>query len=321
MIKKSLFLFGLCGFLVPLFTSAHVKWFAETSETIRPYRLTDWPVLLWLFVAIVLVGFGFYLEKKLPVARVLQDRIRPIASTVLSLANIGFGFSFIIFSINGFVFAPNLVPGVELSYLLLGLQLVAGVMILIGWYERIGAALIVILFCLGIKEFGLVEMIDTLEMLGFAIYVLLIGRPKWHLAESKWAHSLFHRFHVYGVPILRVGTGLNLLVLGFTEKILAPGLTHNFLGEHHWNFMSSLGMTWFSDYWFAFSAGVTESLIGIFLILGLITRTTTIILAVFLSATLVLLGPIELIGHLPHFSIAIVLLLFGSGARLKATRY
>jgi uncharacterized membrane protein YphA (DoxX/SURF4 family) len=98
---------------------------------------------------------------------------------------------------------------------------------------------------------------------------------------------------------------------------MSPSLTENFLSLYHWNFMNNIGFTWFTDYWFAFSAGVAEALFGLFLMLGLVTRTTTITLAVFLLSTLVMLGPVELMGHLPHFSIAIVLLLLGAGSRLK----
>ena len=88
-----------------------------------------------------------------------------------------------------------------------------------------------------------------------------------------------------------------------------------FLEKYDWNFMHHFfGLTWFSDYWFAYSAGVVESLFGIFLILGLVTRLTIVALAVFLVTTLILLGPVELIGHLPHFSIAAVLLVFGAGS-------
>ena len=125
-----------------------------------------------------------------------------------------------------------------------------------------------------------------------------------------------HHFHQYGVSLLRIGVGLNLIILGFSEKILKPSLTQNFLEQFVWNFMYHLGYTWFTDYWFAYAAGVSEILFGVFLLLGLVTRTTILALSVFLISTLILLGPVELMGHLPHFSIALVLLVFGAGSRM-----
>lgn len=315
--KKTIFLGTLISLFSPILSSAHVKWFAVATEPVRPYQFTDWPVLAWLVVGLAVITLGFYLQKRIPVLSELERRISSLASTVLSLANIGFGLAFLLFTMNGFIFAPNLVPHDTFAFFLLGIQAVAGVMILVGWYERIGAVLIVALFTLCMKEFGVFEMLDTLEMVGFALYVLFVGRPRWHLSEWGWLRDLTHRLRVYSVPVLRVSTGLNLLVLAFTEKILAPELSQNFLSTHDWNFMQHLGFTWYSNYWFAFSAGAAEALIGIFLIMGLLTRLTTLALVGFLATTLVLLGPIELVGHLPHFSITIVLLVFGAGARLK----
>ena len=81
--------------------------------------------------------------------------------------------------------------------------------------------------------------------------------------------------------------------------------------------MQALGFEHFTNYYFGLYAGVVEVLFGVFFVLGLVTRTTTVALAVFLVTTLYLLGPIELVGHLPHFSIAVVLFVLGSGTRLS----
>jgi uncharacterized membrane protein YphA (DoxX/SURF4 family) len=304
-------------FLLPIPALAHVKWFAEATEPARPYSFTDIPVLAWILVTLALVYIGTVLEKKIKVPNWFTAHIPKVASTVLSLASVGFGLAFLIFSYYGFIFAPNLLAEGTFGTFLLAFQAVAGFMILFGIYERIGGILLIGLFALGIKQFGAYEMVDTLEMLGMAFYVIIVGRPKWCVVEAQWIETLVHKFKAYGVPILRVGTGLNLIALGFTEKILTPELTQNFLANHDWNFMYNAGLTFYSNYWFAFSAGAAEAIIGLFFVLGLITRITTLVLAGFLVTTLVLLGPVELIGHLPHFSIAIVLLVMGAGARLK----
>jgi uncharacterized membrane protein YphA (DoxX/SURF4 family) len=298
--------------ITPLAAWAHVKWFAEEVVYVRPYHITDVPVIMGGIAVVLMVCIGIYLEKKLPVPKKFHNIIALLAPRVLSVASIGFGLAFIIFSINGFIFAPNLPAHGGVGTLMLIIQGIAGVMILFGWYERFGGILLLVLFGLGIHQHGLLEMLDTLEMIGFALYAMIIGRPLWKIAETDMFELVTHHIHTYGYPLLRIGVGFNLIVLGFTEKILTPSLTQNFLTTHSWNFMSRFGMT---DYWFSFAAGLSEILFGLFFVLGLVTRITTLALAVFLLTTLYLLGPMELIGHLPHFSIAVVLLVLGSGSR------
>ncbi len=310
-----MFLFSFL-LLSPFVTFAHVKWFATPEKDIPFYKITDPNVILAIVLGLIIIGLGIYLENKLKVPNRLNASIQKWAPKVLSIASIGFGLAFIIFSLQGFIFAPNLPAVGAMGASMLALQFLAGIMILLGLYERVGGLLIILLFILGINEYGMYEMLDTLEMIGFAIYVIIIGRPKWKIRDTNLIEPVTHPMHSYGLPILRAGTGLNLIILGFTEKILTPSLTDNFLSTHNWNFMQSLGFEGFTNYWFAFSAGSVEILFGIFFLLGLVTRTTTICLAIFLATTLVLLGPVELVGHLPHFSIAIVLLVLGAGSKL-----
>lgn len=317
MIKK--IIPGALFLLLPLLASAHVKWFAESTGAARAYELTDFPVLLAIAIIIATVGLGIYLEKKLDTPRWFKIFKENWAPHILSIASIGFGLSFLIFAYNGFIFAPNLLAANAASghgTLLLIIEAIAGAMIFFGLYERLGGLLLIVLFGLTAKEFGFMDMMDAFEMLGFAFYAMIVGRPKWKIIDTELLHALLHRVRSYGLPLLRVGTGLNLIILGFSEKILAPELTQNFLAHYDWNFMQALGFTHFTNYWFAFAAGASEILLGIFLLFGLITRTTTLALGVFLATSMLLLGPTELMGHLPHFSIAIVFLILGAGSRL-----
>lgn len=313
---KSIKYLFLLGAIVPSLAFAHVKWFAREEVVAPAYKLTDPYVIIAIIAAVAIIGLGIFLEKKLSVPHKLDRVIQKWAPGVLSIASIGFGLAFIIFALKGFIFAPNLPAAGNIGTLMLVIEFVAGLLILLGFYERIGGLLVLVLFMLGVNQYGGIEMLDTLEMVGFALYVIIIGRPKWKMRDWNFMHSLSHRLHKYGLPILRVGTGLNLIVLGFTEKILSPSLTNNFLSNYNWNFMQGLGFEGFTNYYFGFYAGVVEVLFGVFFLLGLVTRTTTIALAVFLVTTLYLLGPIELIGHLPHFSIAIALFILGSGTKL-----
>lgn len=304
-------------FLSPLVVSAHVKWFAQSGMEVRPYSLSDSWVISWIVIVLLVVIVGYILEKRLPVPEKVYDFGSKYGDVVHSICTIGIGLSLILFSLNSYVFAPNMVSGGDYVGALLFLQGLSGVMIFLGFYERVGAVILAFCYVLAVGTYGFVEMLDALDILGIAVYILIIGRPKWKLISHDLLESFGRKYHSFGVPSLRAFTGLNLVILGFSEKILNPSLTQSFLEHYHWNFMQALGFEWFSNYWFAFSAGVMESLIGLFFILGFVTRLTTLALAGFLVTTLILLGPVELIGHLPHFSIAIVFLVLGSGNRLK----
>ena len=120
--------------------------------------------------------------------------------------------------------------------------------------------------------------------------------------------------------ILRVGLGLTLATLALHNKLLNPDLALTFFDEHPMNFMPLLGFPQFTNLHFAFAVGVAELAMGMLLIWGIATRFVTGILATFLISTLVMFGPSELIGHLPLFGIAAVLIIRGGGStRLALT--
>ena len=121
---------------------------------------------------------------------------------------------------------------------------------------------------------------------------------------------------MYALPVLRLGTGATLLVLGFTEKILHPEFGINFLRQYDWNFMQLLGFN-YSDYLFTLSAGSVEALFGLIFILGIVTRLNALVVATFFTIPLFFLGPIELAGHVPHFAAVVLLLIFGAGEHWK----
>ena len=315
--KKVLSIPLALSFLLPAISEAHVKWFAYPAKTVRSYSFLDSWVIVWIIISLLLIAIGVYLERKIKVPDLVSKYSQSFTDIAHSVCSIGIGLSLILFSINGYVFAPNIPVFGYLGLSLLMVQAVSGILVLFGFYERVGAALLLLLFFSGIVQNGVLSTLEALDVLGIALYIFIIGRPKWSLIKSNIFESFANSKRSYGVPLLRFFTGLNLVILGFSEKILNPSLTQSFLEHYHWNFMQNIGFFWFSDYWFAFSAGVAEGLIGVFLVLGILTRVTTLALAGFLVTTLVLLGPVELIGHLPHFSMAIVFLVIGSGERLK----
>lgn len=316
--KLKQIIFWLAGLItfIPTAVSAHVKWFENSSVPAPSYSLGQAPVIAGILAVLFVVFVGMLLEKYLKVSKKFQKFANKQAPKILSIATIGFGLALSIFSLNAFVFAPNLPVTGTAGLAMMIVQLMVGLMFLFGFYVRAAGILLMALYIFAISQFGGAEMLDAFEILGIGMFALIVGRPVWQIADTKVFHYITEHFKEYGIPILRVATGLNLMVLGFSEKLLNPGLATNFLSNYNWNFMEQIGMTWFTNYWFVYAAGMSEILFGLMFVLGLVTRVTTIALAVFLLSTLTLLGPVELMGHLPHFAIAFVLLMLGSGSRL-----
>ncbi len=316
--KKSFLVFSFLFFFfafVPS-VSAHVKWFVNaTSTKAQGYSLSEWPVLVFLAVVITILIVSFILDRFLKIPEKYRLYLARLESQATTLFNIIIGASLILFSLNDYLFAPNLQTSTSFDSILLCLQVLCGIALIFGLFSRIAAATLLILyFAVGV-HFGLANMLDTLDVVGIALFLLVAGRPNWKLFDIK--PRILEALQPYAVPILRVFTGLNLLILGFSEKILNPNLGQAFLDNHPWNFMKILGFEWFSDRTFILFAGGFEAIFGLLLLFGLITRLTALALAGFFVTTMILLGPIELIGHLPHFAIVFVLLVFGSGDKLR----
>ncbi|MEK7130494.1 MAG: hypothetical protein AAB793_02460 [Patescibacteria group bacterium] len=305
-------------FLYPLAGLAHVKWFVpENSSPVRNYSLSDAPVIIWILVSILIIFIGIILEKIWRLPKGLENFLKFLERPVLSLFGILIGLAFVAFSLSGFIFAPVLKTEGMFGSFLLVIQAVIGISFIIGAFEKIAALIILGSYFAAIPLFGFLNMLEALEIIGIALAILIAGRPRWRIINFKNLEKLGGRFYSYAAPILRVFTGLNLIILGFTEKILRPDLGLAFLQTHPWNFMQMLGFHQFSDYWFVLSAGAVEVIFGLIFVLGIVTRLNALVLAGFFIATLILLGPMELLGHAPHFAIVFVLLVFGSGEKLK----
>lgn len=336
---------------VPILASAHVKWFVDYQHSIptRPYLFSDLPVIFWIAISLLILFAGIWLEKKLPVPERILGFFHRSEDTIISLFTAFIGFGFIIFSIQGYIFAPVLIPQSSVGLLLLITQAIIGVGMLLGIGVRFFAGMLLILYGASVFSFGIGEMIDVLEVIGIACMLLIfgsegdmnpavrrdsyqpseqktkgfipfiLGRPRWSLLDIPVSFDFLSRWKPYAIPLLRVFTGLNLIALGLNEKILHPSWGLAFLQIHPWNFMQMMGFHAYSDYWFVLSAGVVEVLFGLVYVFGIVTRVNTIVLGCFFVTTLMLLGPLELFGHILHFGIVAVLLIWGSGEKLKVS--
>jgi uncharacterized membrane protein YphA (DoxX/SURF4 family) len=187
-----------------------------------------------------------------------------------------------------------------------------------GWYAREGAWLLVAAGPIGMLEFGVSPVLQRVDMLGLAVFVLLTGPGRWS-ADHELGRSREPSFRgeASGVWALRLAAGTALIVVAFVEKLANPDMALRFLAEHPgFNVAQGIGID-MSDLEFTRVAGAIEVLFGLLIISGALPQAVVLIAGIPFNATLYFFGSEELMGHLPIYATMLVLLVYGSDPRLR----
>ena len=307
----------LAALFVPQVASAHEKWFVDSSKyPVQWSLLFSWPAL-----AALLTGGSAVLGLAL-LRRVVRDPfwpnppwLDPINPASQAVVGIQTAISLVFMTVQGWLFAPRLslpdgIAGITLAVAVL---FVAWTFIT-GWFTRIGGALLIGLVVLALLFFPPAYVVEQALFAGIGAYFLICGRGLFRpVGEIVQRLSAFwRRYERYGMPLMRVGTGVSILTLAFTEKLLNPQLALAFLREYpDFNFIRLLGFSWFSDELFTYTAGVVEATVGIMLIAGILPRVVILFMWVPFNIAIPLLPPEELLGHLPILAVMYALFLEG----------
>jgi hypothetical protein len=219
----------------------------------------------------------------------------------------------------GYYLAPSMDLQADLPGILLGaVMAVVAISMVTGWHARKGALLLIAAGPLGMLEFGFWDVLQRVDMLGLAVYVLVVGPGRWsadHELGRAGEPSIVE--HLQGAWSLKVAAGLALIVVAFAEKLAYPDLGVAFLNENeHLNLAQQVGID-MSHLEFIRVAGAIEVLFGLLLISGALPQAIVLIAGVPFNATLWFFGVNELMGHLPIYGTMLVLLVYGSEARLR----
>lgn len=214
-------------------------------------------------------------------------------------------------------------PAMDLAFDLPGVMLgavmvVTAVLMACGWKVRLAAWLLIAAGPLGMLEFGVSPVVQRLDLLGPAIFLLWTGAGRWsadwELGEAKEPSREAIAIAVWW---LRVIVGVTLIVVAFVEKLAQPDLALEFLAEYpHFNLARELSLDW-SDLAFIRVAGAIEVLFGLLLISGALPQVIVLAAGVPFNATLFFFGNVELVGHLPIYGLMLVLLVLGSDPELR----
>jgi hypothetical protein len=219
----------------------------------------------------------------------------------------------------GYYLSPAMDLEADVAGILLGaVMIVVAVAMVVGFQVRAAAWLLIAAGPLGMLEFGVSPVIQRIDMLGPAVYLLCTGAGRWsaefELGRVRDPSPEAIARAVWG---LRVFAGVALIVVAFVEKLAQPDLALHFLAEHpQFNVADQVGIG-MSDLEFARVAGAIEVLFGLLLISGALPQAIVLIAGVPFNATLWFFGNLELIGHLPIYGTMLVLLVYGSDPRLR----
>ncbi len=306
-----------CG-LRPVRAAAHERWFTPDG----PYWAPEWsrfvsiPVLLALVSAAVVVGGlallqGIVDDPLWPRPPIFQ-RLETAAPAILGVQA---AITIIYMATQLELFVPNIdLPENAFGVILAGIAITASFSFITGVLTRVGAMVILGLFLLAFIFGTWYEAMEQVIYIGIALYLVAMGRGVTRYGHEDEERSvLAERLRPVALPILRVAAGLSVMIVGFTEKLVAPGLGVAFLQEYpHFNIARELGFTWFTDERFVYAAGIVEVTAGIALISGYLTRVVIVALWIPFNLGIPFLPPTELIGHLPILATMYILLVQGT---------
>lgn len=298
---------------------AHVKWFIDPQNIQHTqyavYKLFDLPVIIWLLIAFGLITAAIYLDKKLPTPVIVRSSIR---HKLIDLLSFCCGISLLVSAIDGVLIAPHYLAYNSFTHWLLYLQGLIALLLIVNRWVLQAASLLVVLYIGVVFQFGMSEALEYANVIGIALFLIFNN-----CASLGFSNQL----KPYSVGALRIFTGIALMTLGVTEKLLGVEYGQAFIATYDWNFMAKLGFSAFSDQLFVLSAGVMEVVFGAILVLGVLTRLNTLVIASFMLASNITFvfqsnqsaAIMELFGHLPIIASAVILIFLGAGQRLLIT--
>ena len=219
----------------------------------------------------------------------------------------------------GFYLSPAMDLEADAAGFALGAVMIAvAVTMVSGWHAREGAWLLVAAGPIGMLEFGVSAVIQRVDMLGLAVFVLLAGPGRWSADfELRRAGDPSDHAQARAVWALRLAAGTALIAVAFVEKLANPDMALRFLAEHpHFNVAQELGIG-MSDLEFTRLAGAVEVMFGLLIISGALPQAVVLIAGIPFNTTLYFFGNTELLGHLPIYATMLVLLVYGSDRRLR----
>ena len=290
---------------------AHETWFTDDRP---PYSwaFTLSPATLGTIVVVVLIAVAWrLLASRLPRPELsLLQPLGRLGPWVPRLLAVHAGVSLLAQAASGSYLAPALELPHGLSGTLLALlEGITGVWLISGYGIRPAAWLLVASGPLGIAGYGIVPILERIDLLGIALFLALLPpddrRPGGTVDPDP-------RTLTQALLGLRALVGGALIVLAFTEKLARPDLALAFLDRYPaFNILHTIGLD-VGNVAFIRLAGGVELLFGLLVMSGALPQIAVLAAGIPFNATLFYFGSSELIGHLPVYGAMLALLVYGS---------
>lgn len=165
-----------------------------------------------------------------------------------------------------------------------------------GGLTRPAAAILGCLWILGIWLIGLLPMMKSIQYLGYACFFYLAGRGPYAIDRVLFpALEPKENYTNYALLLLRLGIGLNIMILGFASAV---PLLENF------SFIKTQGKT------FALLAGAIEVLGGLLITFGIFPRTVALLALICINTSLTIYNLSGLIDFFPMIAGLAILLVW-----------
>jgi hypothetical protein len=298
---------------------AHERWFVPSLQG------GDWGFFLsWLPLTLAATVVAVTAIWRLVALRLERPEIPVLAPVgrlvpwVPRLLGIHLGVALLALAATG----SFLTPAVELDAAVRAPLLLAeaglGVWLVTGFRLRPAALLVLTLGPALAVATGPMALLESANLAAVAAFLLV-------LPPGADRHGAVHPDQARlraALLLLRVGVGIALIALAFTEKLTNPAMAMATLAEYPALDVFGLVGLHVSPETFVAVAGSVELLFGLLVISGALPQVAVLVAAVPFNATLVLFGQTELVGHLPVYGVFLALLAYGSNPEtFRAVRW
>lgn len=286
--------------IMPSSVLAHVKWFAEFSFLDRPLSFQEaiTPLVIgFAIAAAVAMTATVFIDTKLEDLSIYQ-RLRAWLNGHRDqgtlILRIGMGVTFLLSWQADTLLAPYL----ETQPLLGWVQFILVLLLLFPQTTPIAGLGTIMLWLIGVQQFGIFYMLDYIAFVGIGTWLLLSQ------AKSENTREL-------GIPALYFTVGFALAWLAM-EKIVYPEWGFDILQQ---NPQLALGLP---PEFFVIGAAFVEFTLGYLLIIGLLGRPLSLVITLVFFSTTLIFGKVEIIGHTHLHAALLVFLLYGPGKHYPA---
>lgn len=292
----------------------HETWFEETSAA-RDWAFLVQPLTLALIVAVIVVAVAWRRVARLlpsPELQVLKP-VGRLAPWVPRLLAIHLGVSLLALSAIGAFLTPGVdeLTGATGAALLL-VEAAIGVWLVSGYRVRPAASIVLGLGpALALVAASPVILLECANLAAVAAFLVVVPPGADRHGSAQPTDAALRR----GLLAMRLGVGVALISLSFTEKFTHPALAEQTLQNYPaLNVFQLVGIP-VPDLSFVAIAGAVELLFALLVISGALPQVAVLVAAVPFNATLLIFGQTELIGHLPVYGVFLALLVYGSDPR------